>query len=303
MTNTTKALQYYCGYIAIVGRPNVGKSTLLNHLLKQKLSITSRKPQTTRNTILGIKTIDNFQMVFVDTPGMHLGEKKAMNRMMNRSASSVLHDVDLILFVVDRLTFNREDQFVLQQIRQTQLPVILVINKIDKLEKKADLLPYLAEVSAREQFSEIVPVSAMNEQDIEHLEAVIKPYIPPADSFFYDAEQITDRSDRFVVSEIIREKITRMLGEELPHNVAVEIEDFEEKASIFHIHALILVEKKGQKNIVIGDKGSRIKQIGQTAREDIEKLLEKKVNLKLWVKVRSGWSDDERALKSLGLDN
>lgn len=292
----------HCGYVAIVGRPNVGKSTLLNHILGQKLSITSRKPQTTRNTILGIKTEGQYQVIFVDTPGIHLGQKKAINRMMNRAASSVIHDVDLVLFIVDRLAFNDEDTHVLKQLSGTRVPVVLVINKVDKLKDKTELLPGLAKFAENGSFAEIVPLSAMNQQDVERLQTIIRPYIPKADCFFYDAEQLTDRNDRFVVSEIVREKITRMLGDELPHNVAVEIEDFVDQERIVHIHALILVEKNGQKSIVIGDKGARIKQVGESARKDIEQLLGKKVNLKLWVKVKSGWSDDERALRSLGLD-
>ncbi len=293
--------QSRCGYIAIVGRPNVGKSTLLNQLMGFKLCITSRKPQTTRHTILGIKTIDNAQCLFVDTPGLHKHENRTMNRLMNRSVATVIQDVDAVLFVVDGMNWNAGDDNVLKALQKTDVPIILVINKIDKLDKKEQLLPHMSELSQKGDFEKIVPVSAFSTQDIQLLEKEIVDLLPEADHF-YDEEQITDRSERFLVSEIIREKITRQLGDEVPYHAAVEIERFAEKNHITEIDALILVERKGQKTMIIGKQGQRIKQIGEQARADIEELLQTKVMLKLWVKIKSGWSDDERALKSMGIE-
>lgn len=292
------------GYIAIVGRPNVGKSTLLNHILEQKISITSRKPQTTRHNLTGIKTVGNVQMVFVDTPGIHKGQTKAINKYMNRMASSALKDVDVIIFVVDRDTWNEHDDWVLQQVSHVSCPVILAVNKLDTYENKNDVLPYLASVTEKmnpvlgERLS-VVPMSALKGQNLDALESLIITYLPEA-VHFYPEDQITDRSARFLSSEIVREKITRQLGAELPHQVTVEIEEFKETDNLITISALILTEREGQKRILIGDKGDRLKKIGQQARADMEKLFDCKVMLNLWVKVKSGWSDDDRALRSLG---
>lgn len=292
------------GYIAIVGRPNVGKSTLLNHILEQKISITSRKPQTTRHNLLGIKTNDKVQMVFVDTPGIHKGQTKAINKYMNRMASSALKDVDVIVFVVDRDTWNEHDDWVLQQVSHVSCPVILAINKLDTFDNKNDVLPYLASVTEKmnpvlgERLS-VVPLSALKGQNLDTLESLIVGFLPEA-THFYPEDQITDRSSRFLASEIIREKITRQLGAELPHQITVEIEEYKEEANLITISALILTERDGQKRILIGDKGDRLKKIGQQSRVDMEKLFDRKVMLNLWVKVKSGWSDDERALRSLG---
>lgn len=292
------------GHIAIVGRPNVGKSTLLNHLLEQKISITSRKPQTTRNNVLGIKTRGDIQLVFVDTPGIHKGQTKAINRYMNRTASSALKDVDVTVFVVDSDRWTDNDDWVLQQIEQVDCPVILAVNKLDTLNKAHDLLPYLNEITPKlsERLGdrlEVVPISALRGQNLETLENLIISFLPHAEHFFPE-DQVTDRSLRFLASEIIREKITRQLGAELPHQVAVEIEEFSETPKITTISAVVLVEREGQKRILIGDKGDRMKKIGQQARLDMEKLFSSKVMLNLWVKVKTGWSDDERALRSLG---
>lgn len=290
-----------CGYIAIIGRPNVGKSTLLNRFLGTKLSITSRKPQTTRHAILGIKTENNHQLIFVDTPGLHKNQQKALNKAMNRAASSAMQDVDIILFVLDSLIWNEADEAVLTQLKKAQAPIIIVINKIDNITNKQLLLPHIAKISELSQMNHIVPVSSFSDDDVSYLKKEIVDLLPKAEHFF-GADQLTDRSERFITSEIIREKITRQLGDEIPYNVAIEVERFKEKENIFEIDATILVERKGQKIILIGDKGARIKLIGEESRRDIERMLDKKVMLKLWVKVKSGWSDDERALKSLGIE-
>jgi GTP-binding protein Era len=288
-----------CGYVAVVGRPNVGKSTLINHILGQKLNITSRKPQTTRHTLLGIKTEENCQAIYVDTPGMHKSQKKALNRLMNRSAESVLNDVDVIAFVVDKFKWTDEDQYVLDKLKQVKCPVILVINKVDQLEDKEKLLPYIGEISEKMQFSAIVPLSALLGTSVQVLESAIKEKLPE-EMHFYDADQLTDKSERFLASELIREKIMRQLGDEVPYSSAVEIETFKEDERIIHVNALILVERDSQKSIVIGKNGERLKLIGSEARKDMEVLFNKKVMLKIWVKVKSGWSDDDRALRSLG---
>ncbi|WP_339899346.1 GTPase Era [uncultured Gilvimarinus sp.] len=291
-----------CGYVAIVGRPNVGKSTLLNHMLGQKVSITSRKPQTTRNNVTGIKTDGADQVIFVDTPGLHKHEPRAINRYMNRAAGAAMKDVDLVLFVVDRLVWNEEDEMVAQQLEHSSSPIILVVNKVDLLEDKNQLLPHLQELSSRLGVAEIIPLSALRGANLDRLESIILNYIPEGMHMF-DDDQFTDRSARFMVSEIVREKITRQLGDELPHQMAVEIEEYKQRGPVLHIGAVILVEREGQKRILIGNKGDRIKQIGQQARLDMEKLLDTKVMLNLWVKVKSGWSDDSRALRSLGYDD
>lgn len=291
-----------CGYVAIVGRPNVGKSTLLNHILGQKISITSRKPQTTRHQVLGIKTQDNHQIIFVDTPGLHKGEEKAINRYMNRAASSAIKYVDLVLFLVDRTAWTDEDQMVLEQVQRAKIPTLLVVNKVDLLEDKNILLPHLQELDDRGGFEAIVPISALRERNVELLEEEILKYLPESEHFFPE-DQITDRSQRFLAAEIVREKITRQLGDELPYAATVEIEEFKAEGEIAHISALILVEREGQKRIIIGDKGSRLRSVGIDARKDMERLFDCKVMLRLWVKVKSGWSDDERALRSLGYDD
>ncbi|MDX1735228.1 MAG: GTPase Era [Halioglobus sp.] len=291
-----------CGYVAIVGRPNVGKSTLLNHLLGQKISITSRKPQTTRHQVLGIKTVADTQVVFVDTPGLHLQAGKAINRYMNRAASSAMRDVDLILFVVDRTAWTEEDDWVLEQVRQSGAPCILVVNKVDLLPDKSALLPHLEALDDKGTFAAIMPLSALRRHNVEELEAQLVQHLPLSEHFFPE-EQITDRSQRFLAAEIVREKIMRQLGDELPYAVAVEIEDFSEEEEILHISALIYVERNGQKRILIGEKGARLRSIGTEARRDMETLFDSRVMLNLWVKVRSGWSDDERALRSLGYDD
>ncbi|KHL69521.1 GTPase Era [Pseudomonas flexibilis] len=288
-----------CGYVAIVGRPNVGKSTLLNHILGQKLAITSRKPQTTRHNMLGIKTEGAVQAIYVDTPGLHKNNEKALNRYMNRSASSALRDVDVVVFVVDRTRWTDEDELVLEKIRGVKCPLIVAVNKADQLEDKAELLPHLQWLAEQLPNAEIVPISALHAQNLDTLENLVNERLPENEHFFPE-DQITDRSSRFLAAELVREKIMRQLGAELPYQITVEVEEFKQEGRILHIHALILVEREGQKKILIGDKGERIKRIGQDARRDMETLFDSKVMLNLWVKVKGGWSDDERALRSLG---
>ncbi|WP_430459607.1 GTPase Era [Thalassolituus sp. LLYu03] len=290
------------GYVAIVGRPNVGKSTLLNRILGQKLSITSRKPQTTRHQILGIKTEEDVQIIYVDTPGIHKLQEKAINRYMNKAATTAVKDVDLIMLMVDRMRWTDEDEMALQAVKSQRAPVILVVNKVDFIREKDELLPWLEEISKKHNFDQIVPVSAKTGHNVDRLESLIESYIPESQHFFPE-DQITDRTSRFLAAELVREKIMRQLGDELPYEMTVEIEEFVHTGTLIEISALILVERPSQKAIVIGDGGYRIKQIGQEARKDMEVMFDCKVMLKLWVKVKAGWSDDERALRSLGYDD
>lgn len=291
-----------CGFVAIVGRPNVGKSTLLNHILGQKLSITSRKPQTTRHKVLGIKTEGLVQAIYVDTPGMHVEEPRALNRYMNKAATSALSGVDVVVFVVDQLAWTTADEMVLEKLSKLSCPVILAVNKVDRIEKRENLLPHLDMLSRKREFAEIIPMSALKETNLEPLEETVGRFLPESVHFYPD-DQITDRSERFMASEMVREKITRQLGAELPYSVAVEIEEFKRDGKTLHISALILVEREGQKKIMIGDKGDRLRSIGQDARTDMERMFDSKVMLRLWVKVKRGWADSERALKSLGMND
>ncbi|MCA0900688.1 GTPase Era [Microbulbifer agarilyticus] len=288
-----------CGYVAIVGRPNVGKSTLLNHLLGQKICITSRKPQTTRHNMLGIKTEGPNQIIFVDTPGLHAGEEKAINRYMNRAAISSTRDVDVVVFVVEPAKWTEGDELVAQKLRGLKCPLIVAVNKVDQLQDKNAVLPQLQALAERFPEAEIVPISALRTSNLQSLEDVIVERLPEGMHFF-EEDQITDRSSRFLAAEIVREKVMRQLGAEIPYAVTVEVEEFSQEGKVLHISAAILVERNGQKRILIGTKGERIKQIGQQARVDMERLFDSKVMLNLWVKVKSGWSDDERALRSLG---
>jgi len=292
----------YCGYIALVGRPNVGKSTLLNQILQQKLSITSKKPQTTRHSILGIRSEGEHQFVYVDTPGIHQGNKKAMNRMMNKTAISVLKDVDVIAFVVDGTHWKEEDEYVLSLIKKCQIPCILVMNKVDKIDDKAQLLPWMEEMYQRHEFVAIIPISAKTGLQVDELQAKIITYLPEGPHLFPD-DQFTDRSTKFLCAELLREKIFRFCGQELPYSVTVDIESYKDEGALIRIHALILVDKDNHKAMVIGDKGQKMKEMATSARLDMEKMLGKKVFLQCWCKVKSGWSDDERMLKQLGYDN
>lgn len=288
-----------CGYIAIVGRPNVGKSTLLNYLVEQKISITSRKPQTTRHNVTGVKTVDNVQMIFVDTPGMHANEPKAINRYMNRVALSATQGVDVVIFVVDQTQWTDEDELVLTKLKDQPQKIIVAINKVDQIDDKSVLMPHLTMLSEKFRQAEIMPLSALKGHNLPQLEAEVIKRLPEGE-FLFPEDQITDKSSRFMAAELVREKIIRQLGAELPYQVAVEIEQFKEEKACLHIDALILVEREGQKRIIIGEKGSKIKSIGQAARLDMEVMFDSKVMLRLWVKVKSGWSDDDRALQSLG---
>ncbi|NHB63500.1 GTPase Era [Photorhabdus sp. RW14-46] len=290
----------YCGFVAIVGRPNVGKSTLLNQLLGQKVSITSRKPQTTRHRIMGIHTEGAYQIIYVDTPGLHIEEKRAINRLMNRAASSSIGDVELVIFVVEGTHWTPDDEMVLNKLRNLRCPVLLAINKVDNVTDKTSLLPHIGFLSKQMNFLDVVPMSAEKGMNVDTIAKIVRGYIPKAAHHFPE-DYITDRSQRFMASEIIREKLMRFLGDELPYSVTVEIEQFvANERGGYNIHGLILVEREGQKKMVIGNKGSKIKTIGIEARQDMERLFDAKIHLELWVKVKAGWADDERALRSLG---
>ena len=292
----------YCGYVAIIGRPNVGKSTLLNQLVQQKLSITSSKPQTTRHSILGIQTHAAVQVVYVDTPGIHQRESNSLNRFMNKSALSVLRDVDVVLVVVDCTRWTEDDEDVFKLLSQVTVPCCLVVNKIDKLADKSTLLPLLQRLSQWHTFKEIMPLSAKTGEQVARLEACISPLLPQGPHLFA-ADQFTDRSQRFLCAELVREKVFRQCGEELPYSTSVEIESFQEEEGLVRIHALIWVEKNSHKRMIIGEKGHKLKAIASSARLDMEQLLGKPVFLRCWCKVKSGWSNDERILKQLGYDH
>ncbi|MCM2678823.1 GTPase Era [Echinimonas agarilytica] len=290
------------GMVAIVGRPNVGKSTLLNNVLGQKVSITSKKPQTTRHRIMGIFTEAEKQVVFVDTPGLHIEEKRAINRLMNRAASSGLADVEMVVFVSDGDQWTEDDDMVVQKLRALpkRVKVIAVINKVDLIKDKATMLPVLQRLSDQMSFAQIMPISAEKGTNIDTLMAYVLDNLPECEHFFPE-DYITDRSSRFMAAEIVREKLMRFTGDELPYSVTVEIERFVvNEKGIAEINALVLVEREGQKRMVIGKGGEKLKVIGRDARLDMERLFDQKVFLQIWVKVKSGWADDERALRSLG---
>lgn len=290
------------GFVAIIGRPNVGKSTLMNHLIGQKISITSRKPQTTRNRVMGIDTEGEYQAVYVDTPGLHREEKKAINHLMNRAAESALGDVELVLMVIDPNRWTDDDEMAFHRVKQSGAPVVLVINKVDTIADKETLLPLIDRLLKSITFKDIVPVSALRGTNLHILKQLIHDALPEGDHMFPD-DSITDRSSRFLAAEIVREKLMRQMGDELPYESTVEIEEFKEEEKLLRISAAILVERDGQKKMVVGAGGSRIKMIGTEARKDMEKLFDNKVFLRLFVKVKAGWSDDARALKSLGYDD
>ena len=293
-------VKQHCGFIAIVGRPNVGKSTLLNQVLGQKVSITSRKPQTTRHRIMGIDTDGAYQAIYVDTPGLHIEEKRAINRLMNRAASSSIGDVELVIFVVEGTNWTADDEMVVNKLRSLRCPVLLAINKVDNVTDKSKLLPHIAFLSQQMNFLDVVPISAEKGMNVDTIAGIVRKLLLEAEHHFPE-DYITDRSQRFMASEIIREKLMRFLGEELPYSVTVEIEQFvANDRGGYDVHGLILVEREGQKKMVIGNKGAKIKTIGIEARQDMEKMFDAKVHLELWVKVKSGWADDERALRSLG---
>lgn len=291
----------HCGFVAIVGRPNVGKSTLLNQLLGQKISITSRKPQTTRHRIMGVETEGDYQAIFVDTPGLHIEEKRAINRLMNRAANSSLSDVNLVLFLVDGTHWTADDEMVFNKLNKANFPVVLCMNKVDNVKDRNDVMMHMQALTEKMDFVDVVPISAKHDTNIDVLRKHVRAHLPKAAHHFPE-EYVTDRSQRFMASEIVREKLMRFTGEELPYSVTVEVErfDYNPETDGFHINALILVERLGQKKMVIGKGGEKIKIIGREARLDMEELFERKVYLETWVKVKSGWADDERALRSLG---
>jgi GTP-binding protein Era len=290
-----------CGYVALIGRPNVGKSTLMNHLLGQKISITSRKPQTTRHQILGIKTTDLGQAIFVDTPGMHDGEQRALNRYLNRTADTSLLGVDLVVWLIDSLEWHEYDDVIVKKLHRAGIPVILAVNKVDRVKDKQAMLPFFAEAGKKYPFAEIIPVSALKGDNLAQLEQILMKRLPSS-ALIYPEDQVTDRPERFLTAEIIREKLIRRLGQELPHALTVEIERYEETPAITRIYAIVWVERDTQKNIVIGKQGALLKSIGTDARQDIEVLIDNKVYLQLWVKVKKGWANNERALNSLGFN-
>lgn len=291
---------FHTGFIAVVGRPNVGKSTLTNHLVGAKVSITSRKAQTTRHRITGVYTDDATQFIFVDTPGFQTKHKNALNRLMNRSVTQTLADVNVIYFVVEAGRFGGGERTIVE-VLPADVPVILVVNKIDQLKDKGLLLPFLQETAKAYPFVAMIPISAERSMGLRELLAATRSYLPEAAPVF-GADDITDRSERFLAAEIVREKLFRTLGEELPYGMAVEIEKFEQEGELRRIHAAVIVDKDAHKAMVIGKGGEKLKRISTDARKDMERLFGGKVWLETWVKVKSGWADDERALKSLGYE-
>jgi len=288
-----------CGYVALIGRPNVGKSTLMNHMLGQKISITSRKPQTTRHRILGINTTEAGQIIYMDTPGMHQIEKKALNRYLNKTADTTMLGVDVVVWLIDGLSWHEYDEIIFKKLERAGVPVILAVNKVDKFKDKEAILTFFAEAQKKFAFKEILPISALKGTNLDTLEGILLEQLPEGD-LIYPEDQITDRPERFLAAEIVREKLTRRLGDELPYSMTVEIERYEEQEKITKIYAVVWVERSSQKNIVIGKQGEMLKKVGTDARKDIEKLIGSKVYLQIWVKVKSGWSNNERALQSLG---
>ena len=291
----------YCGYISIIGKPNVGKSTILNHILGKKISITSRKSQTTRNNILGIKTENDKQMIFADTPGMHIKSPKVMNKVLNRSAESLIEDSDIILFVVQRLTLDDEDLSVLKKLKEANSKVICVVNKVDQISDKNKLLPMIGRLAEEYSFLDIIPISAINNEGVKELENLIKKYLPENDHIYGEEDIQNSHKDTFMISELIREKIIRMLGDELPHDTFVQVELLEDEDEIIKIHAVIYVVRDSQKQIVIGKGGGTLKKIGQQARLELEDYFKKKVFLKTWVKVKKNWNTDSDYIQSLGV--
>jgi GTP-binding protein Era len=293
------SVTHRCGYVAIIGRPNVGKSTLVNRLVGQKFSITSRKAQTTRHRLLGIKTGPHAQVIYVDTPGLHAGAGRALNRYMNRAATGALVGVDVVLFLVEAGKWTDGDSHVLERLADAEAPIIVAVNKVDRIPDKQALLPFIDELSKRAEFRDVVPISALNGTNTERLEEVITSALPAREAL-YDEDQFTDRSERFLAAELVREKLTDRLGQELPYRLSVETEAFQQDDGVLKIGVVIWVERGSQKGIVIGRRGRVLKAVGSDARKDMEALFERKVFLELWVKVKEGWSNDEQALQRLG---
>ncbi|HEX9180476.1 MAG TPA: GTPase Era [Burkholderiales bacterium] len=297
---SSRAEPHRAGFVAIVGRPNVGKSTLLNRLVGGKVSITSRRPQTTRHHIIGIRTEPGAQLVFVDTPGFQTRHLNALNRSLNRAVTSTLKNVDAVLFVVEALRYGPEDRQVLRLLPK-EVPALLAINKVDLLKDKSRLLPFIEQMSAEHGFAEVFPVSAEKGRQVEALAAALRAFLPEG-PLLYGEDELTDRSERFLAAELLREKLFRLLGDEIPYATSVEVETFELEGKLRRIAAAVIVDKAGQKAIVIGRSGEKLKEVATSARKDMERLFGGKVFLEVWVKVRSGWADDERALKSLGYE-
>ncbi len=299
-----------CGFIAIIGRPNVGKSTLLNKLIGKRISITTRKPQTTRNNIRGIKTVDNTQFVYVDTPGIHEKSPKQINKFLNKEAINAIYDVDIIVFVVAGTKWLENDELALKNIKKAKpnIPVILVINKIDLVNTKDELLPEIEKLKEKHDFNDIIPISALRDKNIEKFETCVEKYLPDTDFFYFDEDQSTDQSQKFITAEIIRQKLIMALGGELPYDLAVQIDKFKmrkttKKEDILDIDAIIWVPNRNHKKIIVGSDGEKLRDIGMRSRKELEKEFGVKIFLQTWVKVKSGWYDDKRALKSLGYDN
>jgi GTP-binding protein Era len=294
-----ETITHRCGYVAIIGRPNVGKSTLVNRLVGQKFSITSRKAQTTRHRLLGIKTSPRAQIIYVDTPGLHARAGRALNRYMNRAATGALVGVDVILFLVEAGKWTDDDNHVLSRLADAEAPIIAAVNKVDRVSDKQTLLPYIDELTQRAEFREVVPISALHGTNTERLEQLVMKVLPVREAL-YDEDQFTDRSERFLAAELVREKLTDRLGQELPYRLSVETEAFQHQDGVLKIGVVIWVERSSQKGIVIGRQGRVLKAVGSDARKDMEALFEGKVFLELWVKVKEGWSNDEQALQRLG---
>ena len=290
----------YCGYISIIGKPNVGKSTIINSILEKKVSITSRKSQTTRNNILGVKTVENRQLIFIDTPGMHVKSQKTMNKILNKSAQSIIEDSDIVVFVLQRLSLDNEDISIIKKLKETNPFVICVINKIDQISKKDKLLPFINDIAKMYNFASIIPISAKTKQNLNELVNKISENLPENEHIYKDNFNIK-KGNEFMFSELIREKIIRKLGDELPHDTFVEIEEIDIKNNITYISAVIYVNRKSQKQIVIGSGGEVLKRIGKDARRDIEKIINTKVFLKTWVKVKKNWNTDSNFIQSLGV--
>lgn len=288
-----------CGYVAVIGRPNVGKSTLINNIVGEKVSIVTAKPQTTRHQILAIQTGPKGQILFIDTPGMHVGHKKALNKFMNRTAAAAVNDVDLILFLVEALKWSGDDEKALQALKHTKAPVILVINKDDLVKEKYRLLPFAEKVMQYYDFRDVFYISASKDKGVERLVDLIYQILPESENYFSD-DQLTDKPVKYLVSELIREQLMLRFHQELPYSLTVEVESYKDQGHIVHIYSVIWVERAIQKNMVIGKQGASLKQIGVRARAEIEDLLGKQVNLKLWVKVKSAWADNDKLLQQLG---
>ncbi len=292
-----------CGEVVIAGRPNVGKSTLLNAFVGMHLAATASKPQTTRNRILGICTKESSQFIFIDTPGIHLGGKRLLNRALNKTAISSLPDAGVLMFVVEAGKWTEEDEVVLQHIKKvTTCPVVLVVNKVDKIEDRSKLLPYIESLQEKHDFAEIIPISAFRQRNTNYLLKHLEAYLPEKE-FTYGEDEITDRNMRFIAAEMIREQLTQLLAQELPYALAVEIEEYTEGDDIVEIGAVIYVEREGQKGIVIGDKGKMLKAVGIKARKRLIALLDQRVHLRLWVKVKGGWQDNANLLNQFGIEN